>query len=72
LERSDNLGIQTYLSHMNPERVRQPPNPFRCLIHLPGFSMLEPGAQISERLRRNFKMNRELMQLEWATMRFRR
>jgi hypothetical protein len=40
----------------NPERVRQPPNPFRvvrafCLL-TQGSRKLEPWAEISERLRR--------------------
>ena len=33
---------------INPERVRQPPNPFRvqryCVDAIPGFSFLEPRA----------------------------
>jgi len=45
----------------NPERVRQPSNPVRVQnasnMRSPGFSFLEPWAEISERLRRIFKLN---------------
>ena len=56
LERSDNPGRTSTLS-LNPERVRQPPNPFRVASRFENYvprvlAMLEPWAQISERLRR--------------------
>jgi hypothetical protein len=45
---------------LNPERVRQPPNPFRVCSQLNlcprVLTPLEPWAEISERLRRNFKL----------------
>jgi hypothetical protein len=55
LERSDNPGSEHQLL-LNPERVRQPANPFRVESHLEScprvLAMLEPWARISERLRR--------------------
>ena len=49
---------------LNPGRVRQPPNPFRvgadvCRL-TQGSRKLEPWADISERLRRIFKLNHYL------------
>jgi hypothetical protein len=45
---------------LNPERVRQPPNPFRVWSQFNlcprVLTPLEPWAEISERLRRNFKL----------------
>src|SRR5829696_9583485 len=53
LERSDNPGIRTN-SSLNPEGVRQPPNPFRVWLRFKlcprVLAMLEPWAEISERL----------------------
>ena len=47
---------------LNPERARQPPNPFRVFttlfVMLPGLSLaLQPWAEISQRLRRIGKLN---------------
>src|SRR6185295_13884902 len=56
---------QPWVGHLtlatNPERVRQSPNPFRVnasfFIRAPRvLAVLEPWAEISERLRRNFKL----------------
>src|SRR5215207_8837881 len=49
---------QNIKQSLNPERVRQPPNPFRVgrdlkLCPPRVLTMLEPWAEISERLRRN-------------------
>jgi len=60
LERSDYPGYQIQI-HANPERDRWSANPYRVSI-LVGYkprvlAALEPWAEISERLRRIFKLN---------------
>ena len=59
LERSDTPGI-SFTYGINPERVPLKTNPVRVLtligVRTQGFAMLEPWAEISERLRRNFKL----------------
>jgi hypothetical protein len=51
----------THKRRSNPVRVCQPLNPFRVLwqcLRFPGLSLaLQPWARISQRLRRNFKLN---------------
>jgi hypothetical protein len=58
LERSDNPGDVEQEFCMNPERVRRVANPFTVFVGYvrlpPGLSLRSnPGAQISQRLRRN-------------------
>src|SRR5215213_8964587 len=51
LERSDNPGYQFKVHMLNPERVRQPPNPFRVIKYLllyPGLSLRSnPGLTLA-------------------------
>jgi len=52
LERSDNLGIRSQKGSLNPERVRQLPNPFRVWSQFkfifPGLSLRSnPGLELA-------------------------